>query len=185
MVTPTVRPAAMLAEFHDALGQPYGHGSIADSTLRIKLHREECKELIEALRSGDRMSIAQELADVVYIAYGTGHSLGLELDVPLEPSYPARDAADRLTGETLGLILALLGQVPEDVATSLAELVADAYWIAREYRIPLDAVLAEVHAANMRKFGPDGPILRFDGKLLKPDGWVGPDIAGVLTEEGP
>ena len=38
MVT-TRDPAAMLAEFHDALGQPYGHGDIADSTLRIKLHR--------------------------------------------------------------------------------------------------------------------------------------------------
>jgi predicted HAD superfamily Cof-like phosphohydrolase len=181
MVTPTVNPAAMLAEFHDALGQPYGHGNIADSTLRIKLHREETKELIEALRDGDRVAIAQELADVVYVAYGTAHSLGLELDVPLEPSYPARDAAARFTGETLGLILALLGQVREDAATSLAELVADAYFTAHGLGIPLDAVLAEVHRANMTKFGPDGPILRFDGKILKPDGWTPPDVAGVLN----
>lgn len=173
----------MLAEFHDALGQPYGHGTIADSTLRIKLHREETKELIEALRSGDRLTIAQELADVVYVAYGTAHSLGLKLDVPDEPGYPARDAADRLSGETLALILALLGQVREDAATSLAELVADAYFIAYGLGIPLDKVLAEVHRANMRKFGPDGPILRFDGKILKPDGWMGPNIARVLTEE--
>ncbi len=39
---------------------------------------------------------------------------------------------------------------------------------------------AEVHAANMRKLGPDGkPIYRDDGKILKPEGWTGPDHAKV------
>lgn len=41
---------------------------------------------------------------------------------------------------------------------------------------------AEVHAANMRKFGIDGkPILREDGKILKPEGWTGPDHQAVLA----
>lgn len=40
---------------------------------------------------------------------------------------------------------------------------------------------AEVHDANMRKLGPDGnPIYREDGKILKPEGWVGPDHLMVL-----
>ena len=40
---------------------------------------------------------------------------------------------------------------------------------------------AEVHAANMRKLGPDGkPIRREDGKVLKPEGWTGPDHQALL-----
>jgi predicted HAD superfamily Cof-like phosphohydrolase len=38
----------------------------------------------------------------------------------------------------------------------------------------------EVQAANMRKEG--GPIV--DGKLRKPEGWVGPDIEGALKRQG-
>lgn len=36
---------------------------------------------------------------------------------------------------------------------------------------------SEVHAANMRK---EGGGKRFDGKILKPPGWVGPDWEKVL-----
>lgn len=43
------------------------------------------------------------------------------------------------------------------------------------------AVAAEVHAANMRKIG--GPQ-RADGKQMKPQGWRGPDISGVLKSQG-
>ena len=129
--------ADMLAEFHGALGQPSGHGF--DAELRAKLQREETDELITALATYDAIrypyepggriakcfaDVAQELADVVYVAYGTAHTLG----------------------------------------------------------IPLDAVIAEVHRANMTKLGADGkPILRGDGKLLKSDRYVPPDVAGVLA----
>jgi predicted HAD superfamily Cof-like phosphohydrolase len=41
----------------------------------------------------------------------------------------------------------------------------------------------EVHGANMRKLGPDGkPIYREDGKVLKPEGWTGPDHAKILAD---
>jgi predicted HAD superfamily Cof-like phosphohydrolase len=50
-----------------------------------------------------------------------------------------------------------------------------------EFGIDGGPVLEEVHAANMRK--TDGPI-REDGKRLKPPGWVGPDIEGVLKAQG-
>lgn len=43
----------------------------------------------------------------------------------------------------------------------------------------------EVHAANMRKLGPDGePIRREDGKFLKPEGWTGPDHEKIIAEIG-
>jgi NTP pyrophosphatase (non-canonical NTP hydrolase) len=131
--SPPARPSArqsaaeMLDEFHAAFGQPFGHGSLADSTLRRRLHNEEHAELIEALDAGALAAVAQELADVVYVAYGTAHSLG----------------------------------------------------------IPLDAVLAEVHRANMSKFGPDGqPILREDGKVMKSAEFVPADVVAVLACSG-
>lgn len=115
--------AAMLAEFHAPLGQPFGAAGLGSAELRRKLHDEEHAELVEALEGGDLAAIAQELADVVYVAYGTAHSLGL----------------------------------------------------------PLDAVIGAIHAANMAKYGPDGPILRGDGKLMKPPGWRPADIGAVLA----
>lgn len=116
--------AKLVAEFHEAFGEPFGHNTGRSNELRANLHMEENRELVEALLSGDRVAIAHELADVVYVAYGSAHSLG----------------------------------------------------------IPLDAVIAEVHAANMRKMGPNGkPVLRADGKVLKPEGWQPANVAGVLT----
>lgn len=50
-----------------------------------------------------------------------------------------------------------------------------------EFGIDGPSVLAEVHAANMRKL--DGPR-REDGKRLKPAGWRGPDIEKVLRQQG-
>lgn len=44
---------------------------------------------------------------------------------------------------------------------------------------------AEVHEANMRKLGADGkPIYREDGKVMKPEGWTGPDHQAVLDNIG-
>lgn len=114
----------LVAEFQEWLGHRYGSGD-ERIDLRRRLHMEEALELDEALASGDRVAIAQELADVVYVAYGTARDLG----------------------------------------------------------IPLDAVIAEVHAANMRKFD-DGVALRPDGKVTKPPGWQPPDVAAVLARHG-
>ena len=125
----TATPVAeLLAEFHEAFGQPFGHGPGPETkALRKKLHGEEHQELIDAIDSGDLVAIAHELADVVYVAYGTAHSLG----------------------------------------------------------IPLDAVIAEVHRANMTKLGPDGkPLMREDGKVIKSPSYVPPDIGAVLEAAG-
>lgn len=44
------------------------------------------------------------------------------------------------------------------------------------------ALWREVHRSNMAKVGPDGKVSRrADGKILKPEGWTPPDIAGVLS----
>jgi predicted HAD superfamily Cof-like phosphohydrolase len=42
----------------------------------------------------------------------------------------------------------------------------------------------EVHAANMRKLVGEPPYVNDWGKVVKPLGWVAPDIVGVLRAQG-
>lgn len=70
----------------------------------------------------------------------------------------------------------------EHLAKELVDLVVVTIGTAVEFGIPFDAVWAEVHKSNMAKLGPDGkPILREDGKILKPNGWKEPDMESVLV----
>lgn len=60
-----------------------------------------------------------------------------------------------------------------DIADALADLVYVALGTMLEFGIPGDRVWAEVQRANLTKAG--GPV-RADGKRLKPEGWLPPDI---------
>jgi predicted HAD superfamily Cof-like phosphohydrolase len=78
------------------------------------------------------------------------------------------------------------GPTDEADVVQLADATGDLRYVLHglelECGIPGDAVFAEIHASNMAKLGPDGlPLLRGDGKVLKPDGWTPPDVAGVLA----
>ncbi|MFB7468970.1 MazG nucleotide pyrophosphohydrolase domain-containing protein [Streptomyces sp. NPDC056224] len=123
-------PQDLVREFHRAFGLGVGPGpaSVAPELARHRqvLLEEEVAELAEATESGRLADIAHELADVVYIAYGT----------------------------------------------------------AAVHGIDLDAVLAEIHRANMSKLGPDGrPSYREDGKVLKGASYRPPNVAEVLREQ--
>lgn len=98
--------------------------------LRRKLLAEEMHEYLDGEDSNDFVEIADGLADVIVIAWGT-----------------------------------LLAYFGEAVATEVAR---------------------EVWSSNLSKVdGSLGPIQRReDGKLLKPEGWTPPDIAGVLRRHG-
>jgi predicted HAD superfamily Cof-like phosphohydrolase len=48
--------------------------------LRIKLIQEEFEELKEALAQGDLESISKEMADLLYVVYGTAVSYGIDMD---------------------------------------------------------------------------------------------------------
>lgn len=72
------------------------------------------------------------------------------------------------------------GNIP-GVADGVVDLIYVALGLAVSYGIDVRPVWAEVHAANMRKVGGGTNAL---GKILKPEGWVGPDIEGVLRAQG-
>jgi predicted HAD superfamily Cof-like phosphohydrolase len=126
---PGMGPAA--AHFHAAFGLALSDEPTLDvspdvAELRVRLLAEEFDEYVTAVKNGDLVAIADALADIVYVAYGS----------------------------------------------------------AVTYGIDLDAVLAEVHRANMSKLDADGkPVLRDDGKVMKSPLYTPPDVAGVLRRQ--
>lgn len=122
--------AEVVREFHETFGLPVADtpqmAGIGLARQRHQMFLSEVSELGSAVLEGDLPGIAQELADVVYVAYGT----------------------------------------------------------ALTYGIDLDAVIAEVHAANMTKLGADGKPIMMDGKVQKGPYYMRPDVARVLARQG-
>jgi predicted HAD superfamily Cof-like phosphohydrolase len=69
----------------------------------------------------------------------------------------------------------------DDSIDALCDLLCVVYGAALEFGISLAPFWREVHQTNMAKVG--GPM-RADGKVLKPEGWQPPDIAGIRTTLG-
>ena len=74
----------MVAEFHRRFGIAIGTvPAVPDEAtrlLRVKLIQEEFDELKEALAQQDLTAIAKELADLLYVVYGTAVSCGIDLE---------------------------------------------------------------------------------------------------------
>ncbi|MEU7147012.1 MazG nucleotide pyrophosphohydrolase domain-containing protein [Streptomyces sp. NPDC045456] len=97
----TYDPMAMVAEFHDAFGVDR-EADVPSSQrpalveLRQRLIKEECQEAVEELtrlsrrlqwlRSGRsaRIALAKELADILYVVYGTADLLSIPLEEVFE-----------------------------------------------------------------------------------------------------
>ena len=113
---------AMLAQFHAGFGQAFEDGG-SGRLARVRLHEGEHRELVEALASLDDVAIAHELADVVYVAYGTAHSLGIDLDLAVRLVHEAnmRKAGPdgRFTLDEHGKVVKPPGFVPADVSTAV------------------------------------------------------------------
>jgi predicted HAD superfamily Cof-like phosphohydrolase len=80
--------AAALAEFHQAFNLPMRQPPSADvdpalARLRVALLEEEVGEFVTASERGDLIGIADALADIVYVAYGTALTYGIDLDAVL------------------------------------------------------------------------------------------------------
>lgn len=71
-------------EFHWAFGCLQNHVPTLltgqQQELRETLMREELRETIEAMNEGDIRKIAKELADLLYVVYGTADAYGINID---------------------------------------------------------------------------------------------------------
>ncbi|MET3806619.1 putative HAD superfamily Cof-like phosphohydrolase [Nakamurella sp. UYEF19] len=83
------RIARQVREFHRIYGLPLRNLPTVDvgpasTVIRLSLIEEEVGELREAAEAGDLVGIADALADIVYVAYGTAHVYGIDLDAVLD-----------------------------------------------------------------------------------------------------
>lgn len=83
------RIAAQVREFHLSYELPVADlpsAQVDDGqvTLRQSLIEEEVGELRVAAEAGDIVGIADALADIVYVAYGSACVYGIDLDVVLD-----------------------------------------------------------------------------------------------------
>jgi predicted HAD superfamily Cof-like phosphohydrolase len=76
----TSEAADLVRVFHETFGGQIFERTAAVRELRARLTREEAREAIEAILSGDLEATAKELADQVYVAHGTALALGIDLD---------------------------------------------------------------------------------------------------------
>jgi predicted HAD superfamily Cof-like phosphohydrolase len=77
--------AAAVAEFHDSFGLPVRKSPGAEidhhlARLRIDLLEEEVSEFVTASQKEDLVGIADALADIAYVIYGTALTYGIDLD---------------------------------------------------------------------------------------------------------
>lgn len=82
------RVARDVYEFHRSYGLPISevptvHVGDGQAALRQSLVDEEVAELRRAVMDGDLVEIADALADIVYVVYGTAWVYGIDLDAVL------------------------------------------------------------------------------------------------------
>jgi len=83
------RIALQVGEFHRSYELPMRTSPTTDVgsdqiDLRLALIEEEVAELRQSAVDGDLVGIADALADIVYVAYGTAHVYGIALDAVLD-----------------------------------------------------------------------------------------------------
>ena len=118
---------ALVREFHEAFG-----GVVRDVPtdpprferyLRANLIDEESTEAIEALQQGGSIEeIVKELADIVYVTYGTALHLGVDLDAVLAEvhrSNMAKVANGYARRRRDGKVLKPAGWTPPDIKGAL------------------------------------------------------------------
>lgn len=73
----------MVRKFHAAAGLPMRDTpgwDVDNHYLRIELHREEFRELEEAVDARDMVATADAIADLIYVLCGTAATFGIPLD---------------------------------------------------------------------------------------------------------
>lgn len=105
-----------------------------------------------------------------------------ETDEMLEAIYNLRSLAkgelEHLDKKGVITVESLLTDIADGAVDSIVVIIGTLISLG----ISFDEIWREVHKTNMAKI--NGPV-REDGKRLKPEGWVPPDIKGILSRQEP
>lgn len=120
--------AAAVAAFHRAFNLPMRQLPSADidhtlAGLRVALLEEEVGEFVAASERDDLLGIADALADIVYVAYGTALTYGIDLDAVLQEVHRSNMSKLGSDGKPLirddGKVLKSERYFPPDIASVL------------------------------------------------------------------
>lgn len=147
-------------EFHRAGGIPCGDLSaptLVNTELRLKLIKDEVKELEEAIEAGDLIEATDAIGDIIYVAIGAALVWGVDLPSvweEIQRSNMAKFPGGVVTRRADGKILKPPGWTPPDIKGVLAAQIARAQKrAARPPAGPSDFDLSEL--------GDDGPTLPY------------------------
>lgn len=184
-----------VAEFHEAFGHPIGLvPQLPDSSiraLRVSLIKEELEEYCTAFACNDRVEMADALADLLFVLAGTAVAYGIapkhQFESPYDGVEPLEDMPSTfdtwLWEDFSSYLLAESGNDLYSIKCAIDTMMLEILLIARQSRIPINAVFAEVHRSNLSKLMPDGSVLRReDGKILKGPNYSPPDIKSILEQ---
>jgi predicted HAD superfamily Cof-like phosphohydrolase len=120
--------AAAVAEFHMAFNLPMRQIPTTEidhalARLRVALLEEEVGEFVAASEKGDLVGIADALADIVYVVYGTALTYGIDLDAVLREVHRSNMSKLGSDGKPLiredGKVLKSGKHFPPDIASVL------------------------------------------------------------------
>jgi len=181
----SINALLLIHDFHTKFGLQYIDGpreltgDMLD--LRIKRLAEEGQELLDAKTVHDR---ADALVDILYIAIGTLYLIGIAQPVFVDNRvYYADDYTEEDSMRTLATLCI------ENKIINTEHLVSVLYLCGRicyYLRYPFMDLFLEVHEANMRKERGNPKTSKYGNgfDIVKPAGWVGPNIDKVLIANG-
>lgn len=104
--------------------------------------------------------------------------------VVFAPEDRRQNALNLIREEFRELVVAHLTRDQVEAADAMADLIYVVCFAAAEEGIPLDLVWAEVQRSNMAKADPvTGKFGRnATGKIVKPAGWIPPDIESIIAQ---
>lgn len=183
-----------VTNFHRAFGHPINFEpmppqwkTITDmGEARVKFKSEEIREIFEAFANNSLAEVADGLVDLRYFILGSAVAFGNQfpptVTAPVVAAFLERVYADMRQAYAINPS----NRDYQSRKVVEAEIILNG--IAAFYGIPMDAAFTFVHEiGNMSKLGADGkPNLDPEtGKVLKPEGWVAPDLKLVVGSGPP
>jgi len=153
--------------------------------LRVKRLAEEGQELLDAKTLSGRVDA---LVDILYIAVGTKYLMGIHTSCPISDfthggpeDYTEEDSMRGLAK------MCIDGDYRfDDVVPNLDKVIFLCIRTCYYLGLPIESLFLEVHNANMRKERGTQKTSKYGNSfdIVKPAGWVGPDIDSVLITHG-
>lgn len=180
-----VNALLLIHDFHTKFGLEYlgGPRELTGDMLDLRIKRlvEEGQELLNAKTVHEQ---ADALIDIMYIAIGTLYLVGVANPLFINNTICA--GGDFYTEEDSIKALVTLCDSDQVSTSNLSSVLYLCGRICYYLSYPAKDLFMEVHNANMRKERGNPKTSKYGNgfDIIKPEGWVGPDLDTILIANG-